>query len=44
MRKSFHNVFMYTGIFFIFFFYGGGADKVKQQIDEYANELLLRDI
>ena len=42
MRKSFHNVFMYTGIFF--FFYGGGADKVKQQIDEYANELLLRDI
>ena len=29
---------------FFFFFYGGGADKVKQQIDEYANELLLRDI
>ena len=43
MRKSFHNVFMYTGIF-CYFFYGGGADKVKQQIDEYANELLLRDI
>ena len=32
MRKSFQNVFMYTGIFLIFF-YGGGADKVKQQID-----------
>ena len=32
------------GYFFNFFFYGGGADKVKQQIDEYANELLLRDI